>query len=46
MTQFAIEVGTSDRTLRKFRNTGRVKKSIFADIAKAMGITKESLLNI
>jgi hypothetical protein len=43
-TEFAIKAGTTDRTLRKFRKTGMVKRSIFEGIAKAMGTTKEALL--
>jgi hypothetical protein len=44
LTAFANQVGTTDRTLRSFRKTGKVKRSIFDDIAKAMGTTKEDLL--
>jgi len=44
-TKFAIKAGTTDRTLRRFRKTGRIKRSIFEEIAKAMGTTKEALLN-
>lgn len=43
-TEFAIKAGTTDRTLRKFRKTGRVKRAIFDDIAKAMGMTRQELL--
>ena len=43
-TQFAIQVSTTDRTLRSFRRTGRVRRDIFERIAKAMGIEKETLL--
>jgi hypothetical protein len=44
LTEFAIQVGTTDKTLRKFRRTGRIKRSIFNDIAKAMNLTRDELL--
>jgi hypothetical protein len=44
LTDFATKAGTTDRTLRSFRKTGKVRRSIFEDIAKAMGTTKEALL--
>jgi hypothetical protein len=44
-TKFAIKAGTTDRTLRRFRKTGRIKRAIFEEIAKAMGTTKEALLS-
>lgn len=44
LTEFATKVGTTDRTLRSFRKTGKIKRDIFEEIAKAMGMTKESLL--
>lgn len=44
LTDFASSAGTTDRTLRTFRNTGRVSRIILAGIAKAMGITKDELL--
>lgn len=44
LTQFAIQAGTTDRTLRNFRRTGKVRRAIFSEIAKAMGTTKETLL--
>lgn len=43
-TEFAIRVGITDRTLRKFRRTGKVRRDIFEGIAKAMGMTKEEFL--
>jgi hypothetical protein len=43
-TQFAIEAQTTDRTIRSFRKTGRVRRDILDNIAKAMQITKEALL--
>jgi hypothetical protein len=44
-TEFATQVGTTDRTLRAFRKTGKVRRDIFEAIAKAMGMDKEALLN-
>jgi hypothetical protein len=44
LTEFATRAGTTDRTLRTFRKTGKIRLSIFEEIAKAMGTTKESLL--
>jgi hypothetical protein len=43
-TDFASSIGTTDRTLRAFRKTGRVRRDIFKAIAKGMNITKEELL--
>jgi hypothetical protein len=43
-TEFAVQVGTTDRTLRTFRQTGKVRRGIFDAIAKAMGTTREALL--
>jgi hypothetical protein len=43
-TEFANLVGTTDRTLWKFRKTGKVRRDIFKAIAEAMGTTKEALL--
>lgn len=45
MQKFATLAKTTDRTLRKFRATGRVKRSILYDIAKAMKIEPEELLS-
>jgi hypothetical protein len=44
LTDFAASVGTTDRTLRSFRKTGKVRRDIFESIAKQMGTTKEDLL--
>jgi lambda repressor-like predicted transcriptional regulator len=44
-TEFATEAGTSDKTLRGFRKTSRVRRYVFDGIAKAMGLTREQLLN-
>jgi hypothetical protein len=43
-TEFAITVGTTDRTLRSFRKTGKVRRDILESIAKQMRTTKEALL--
>ncbi len=43
-TQFATQAGTTDRTLRSFRRTGKVRRHIFDGIAKAMGLTPDDLL--
>jgi plasmid maintenance system antidote protein VapI len=43
-TDFASTIGTTDRTLRSFRRTGKVRRDMFESIAKAMGTTKEALL--
>jgi hypothetical protein len=43
-TEFANLARTTDRTLRAFRKTGKVRRDIFAAIAEAMGTTKEALL--
>ena len=45
LTDFATRAGTTDRTLRNFRTTGKVKRDIFESIAKAMGTTKDALLS-
>jgi len=41
---FAVQAQTTDRTLRSFRKTGKVRTDIFKNIAKAMDITPEALL--
>lgn len=43
-TDFAATVGTTDRTLRSFRRTGKVRRDIFESIATHMGTTKEALI--
>ncbi len=43
-TAFAVQAGTTDRTIRSFRKTGRVKREILARIAEAMKRTLEDLL--
>lgn len=42
-TQFASHAGTTDRTLREFRRTGKVRRSIFEGIARVMGLTVAEL---
>ena len=42
-TDFAGQAQTTDRTLRSFRKTGKVRRDIFENIAKAMGTTAEEL---
>ncbi|HMD97706.1 MAG TPA: hypothetical protein VKM93_10315 [Terriglobia bacterium] len=44
LTDFASRAQTTDRTLRSFRKTGKVRRDIFEGIAKAMGTTKADLL--
>jgi hypothetical protein len=44
LTEFAGHAQTTDRTLRSFRKTGKVRRNIFDNIAKAMGTTKDDLL--
>lgn len=44
-TEFGVQAGTSDKTIRKFIKTGMVKRSILIDIAAAMGVSKENLLS-
>jgi len=43
-TDFAGHAQTTDRTLRNFRSTGKVRKDIFENIAKAMQTTKDDLM--
>ena len=43
-TEFSIQAGTTDKTIRKFRQTGKIKRTILAGIAAAMGISREELL--
>jgi hypothetical protein len=43
-TEFAISIGTTDRTLRNFRSTGRIRRDLFEAMAREMGLTKEQLL--
>jgi len=43
-TEFASLAQTTDRTLRAFRKSGKVRRDIFEQIAKAMGTTRDDLL--
>jgi hypothetical protein len=43
-TSFANQIGTTDRTLRGFRKTGKVRRDIFDAIATGMGTTPEELV--
>lgn len=43
-TRFAIAANTTDRTIRSFLKTGKVRKDIFESIANAMGISHDELL--
>jgi hypothetical protein len=45
-TEFSIQAQTTEKTIRKFRQTGKIKGSILAVIASAMGISREELLNL
>lgn len=44
LTDFACTAGTTDRTLRSFRKTGKLRRDLFKNVAKAMGTTAENLL--
>ncbi len=41
---FAIKAGTTERTLRSFRRTGKIRRDLFESIAQAMGLSKDDLL--
>lgn len=43
-TSFAIAANTTDRTIRSFLKTGKVRKDIFDSIAKAMELSHDELL--
>jgi hypothetical protein len=43
-TEFATKIGTTDRTLRSFRKTGKIRRDIFDAIARGMGLSREDLL--
>ena len=43
--EFARAAQTTARTLLSFRKTGKVRRDIFDDIAKAMGLTRDQLMN-
>jgi hypothetical protein len=42
--EFAVKVGCSEKTLRNFRKTGKIRRGILAEIAQAMHTTPEELL--
>ena len=43
-TEFANKAGTSDKTLRKFRNTKRIRAGVLDGIAGVLGLTREQIL--
>jgi hypothetical protein len=43
-SKFAVQANTTERTIRNFRKTGRVRRDIFRNIAGAMDTTPEELL--
>jgi hypothetical protein len=43
-TQFGNQFNTTDRTVRNFRNTGKMRSSNFEAMAKSMRLTAEQLL--
>ena len=43
-TELATRAGMTDRTLRNFLKTGRLRRQNFDDLAAAIGISKEQLL--
>ena len=43
-TQFGNQFQTSDRTLRRFLKTGKMRRVTFEAMAKSMGVTAEQLL--
>jgi hypothetical protein len=45
LTEFATQAQTTDRSLRRFRQTGKIRRDIFENIAKAMKITKKELIS-
>jgi hypothetical protein len=44
LTKFANQIGITDRTLRSFRKTGKIRRDSFQKIAELMGTTAEELL--
>ncbi len=44
-TEFANKANTTDKTIRAFRKTGKVRRYVFDSIASAMGLTREQLKN-
>jgi hypothetical protein len=43
-TQFGNQFLTTDKTVRKFLNSGQMRRSNFDEMAKSMGLTSEQLL--
>lgn len=43
-TEFSIEAGVSERTLRSFLASGKMRRSSLDGVARAMGVTLEQLL--
>ena len=43
-TQFGNQFQTTDKTVRKFLNSGQMRRSNFDEMAKSMGLTSEQLL--
>lgn len=44
ITQFATQAGTTDRTLRKFLKSSKMRRSSFEAMAERMGLSTEQLL--
>jgi len=44
LTEFANRINVTDRTLRSFRKSGRIRRDSFAAIAKEMGTTPDELM--
>jgi len=43
-TQFGNQFLTTDKTVRKFLNSGKMRRSNFEEMAKSVGLTSEELL--
>jgi hypothetical protein len=43
-TQFGNQFLTTDKTVRKFLNSGQMRRSNFDEMAKSLGLTSEQLL--
>lgn len=46
LTELATRIGTTDRTLRKFRSSGKLGRDLFRRLAEEMGITPEELMKL
>mgnify|MGYP000901864803 FL=1 len=44
LSQFAVQSQTTDRTIRHFLRTGKMRRANFAAMASAMGVTPDQLL--